>query len=182
LIGLCCNTATAAALKKTLRSPRVNTVLMCYEHWNIPLLACALGVPPDKMPTNPEQHWPEGEFDRVYAVHLSRHDLSFLAIETDLREGFILHPPNQKNRPDDRWECHPPYPPPASPEGGQRQPAEAEEPQQRRPVAAAREIATPEASATPTASVSSPPPPPPPPPPPKKLGAIFGIPFWNPVG
>jgi len=55
--GLCCNAASAAAMKSRLSEPGVETLLVVWEHWNIEMLTCALGVPPPLVPIG----WVDGE-------------------------------------------------------------------------------------------------------------------------
>ena len=52
--GVCCNAAAATAIRERLREERVNVILVCWEHTNIPVLAEALGVPKAEL----AQGWP----------------------------------------------------------------------------------------------------------------------------
>jgi hypothetical protein len=86
--GMCCNTHAASTMKETLMRPGVDTVLVAWEHWNIPFLALALGA---TFPTAGNRSiagfWPGEDFDRVYALHYSRGG-RFLRLETDLFQGL----------------------------------------------------------------------------------------------
>ena len=86
---MCCNTHAAATIMKSLtEEPGVDTVLVAWEHWNIPFLALALGATfPIAGNESIAGYWPGEDFDRVYALHFSRAG-QFLRIETDLFQGL----------------------------------------------------------------------------------------------
>ena len=88
--GVCCNAAAAAAIRTKLHEPSVATVLVCWEHTNIPVLASALGVPRHLL----EGGWPDSDYDRVYALRFTSTG-QWLHIDTGLSQGFTDR--------DERW-------------------------------------------------------------------------------
>lgn len=89
--GVCCNTAAAAAILTKLREPGIDTVLVAWEHWNIPFLALALGAS-SLLAVNGSLAgmWPADDYDRVFALHFSPGG-AFIRIETELFQGLTQH-------------------------------------------------------------------------------------------
>ena len=91
--GTCCNAAAARAMLTTLARADVHTVLVAWEHHNIPYLAVSLGAPTKGVVECEDDAgasvdcWPSGDYDSIWALTYDGQG-EFVSIDTDLFQGF----------------------------------------------------------------------------------------------
>jgi len=89
LFGMCCNSGAALAIKTKLRESGVQTLLVAWEHANLPHLAVALGAPEcDPHSDSPcDLAWSGADYDQVWALYFDA-DGRFVRLDAELRQGF----------------------------------------------------------------------------------------------